>query len=422
MNDLRSLGSLFALLAPLGLATSGCDSPIGDFSGRVCTTQADGLSSLAPAAGTDFVALRQNIELDPQIVSQWGTPCATATDAAVCSAALEALVSDSPLVTSSGQLLVTYDVAFTRGDDVQRVSTRAQLLELLGAIDTPNEAALLAFADRHTMPCDDDNVRAEGDGFVLLGTIGSTCGGDVEHFEITVTASGQVTLGEREIVEYGDDSCAIGRRPGSLRSRAARGRSVGQFFANVAHLEAASVHAFEQLAGELAAHDAPRGLVRAALRSRADEVRHALATAGIARRFGGRPVRPVVGPRSVRSLFDVALDNTTEGCVRETFGALVATVQAKRAGDARIRRALGRIAIDETRHAQLSWAIDAWARRRLPAPLGRALDEARRGAVASLRREVATEWPEDVITIAGMPRAEGSLRMLAGLQTTLWNA
>jgi hypothetical protein len=422
MNDYRALGSLLAMLAPLGLATSGCDSVIGDFSSRVCQTSSDALAALAPIAGTDFVALRQDIVVAPMIVSQWGTPCATATDVAACEAALAAPVSGEPLVTSGGQLQVIYDVVFTRGDEVTRVSTRAALLDLLGAIDTPNEAALLAFVDHHTMPCDEDNVRVTPDGFVLLGTQGSTCGGDIEHFEITVTSAGQVTLGESEIVEHGDPNCAIGRRPGHLRASATRGRSLGQFFANAAHLEAASVHAFAQLAGELTAHDAPRGLVRAALRSRADEVRHTLATARMARRFGGRPLRPVVGPSPVRSLFEVALDNSTEGCVRETFGALVATVQAKRAGDAHVRRALGRIAVDETRHAALSWAVDAWARRRLPARLRRELDEAQRRAVESLRREVATEWAEDVIAIAGMPRAEGSLRMVAGLKTHLWNA
>lgn len=432
MNDYRALRSLLAALAPLGLAAAGCGSSIDDeFDAQVCVTQSDGLSQMTPVAGTDFIALRQVNEFaspSPTILSKWGTECATASDSAACMTALNALAVDPPLTSTGFDALTAYDVAITRGDEALAISTSAALLELLGPIDTPNEAALVAFAGHHEMLCGQNNLRKTADGYVLLGTRGSTCGGNVEHYEIIVSASGQVSEGESEVAEYGEPNCAIGRRPDALRSnintntKTKRARSVGQFFANAAHLEAASVHAFEQLAGELAAHAAPRALVRAALRSRADEIRHALATARMARRFGGRPARPVIGERSPRALFDVALDNATEGCVRETFGALVATVQAGRARDPLVRRSLRAIAADETRHAVLSWAIDAWARRRLPSHLRRKLDEARRAAVEVLRREVEREWADDVIAIAGMPRADASARMVEGLNAALWTA
>lgn len=317
-------------------------------------------------------------------------------------------------------LRTSYDLATTSGDSVGRVTDRSSLLALLGTIDTPNEAALVALAARHGMPCDENNFREESGAFVLLGTRGTTCSGDIEHYEILVTSSSEVTEAESEVVEEGDPNCVIGLRPDALRSRPRRPRSLGAFFANAALLEAASVYAFEKLAGELVAHGAPRRLVRAALQSSADEVRHARATAALARRFGGRPVRPVIERRPARSLFDVALDNATEGCVRETFGALVATVQSMRAASPSVRRELRRIAADETRHAALSWAIDAWVRGRLGPAGRRALDEARREAVAALRAEAAREWPAEVATIAGMPGAEASARLLAGLEAGLW--
>lgn len=424
MNDYRTLRSLFAVLAPLGLAATGCGSPLVEFSDSVCLRRAAGLAEMSPASETDFIALRESQDfsgsMTPIHVAQWGNPCVNASDKPACSAALNALPIDPPLRSGGFDVQTRYDVALTRGDVVQAISTRAGLLELLGAIDTPNEAALLAFADGHEMPCDIQNVQKTSEGYVLLGTRGNTCGGDVEHYEINVTAAGTITEGASEVVEEGDPNCAIGRRPKALRSSTKKARSLGDFFANAAHLEAASVHAFEQLAGELEAHGAPRRLVRAALRSRADEVRHARMTAQLARRFGGRPVRAVVGPQPVRSLFDVAMDNATEGCVRETFGALVATVQAMRARDPHVRRSLRRIAADETRHAALSWAIDTWARKKLPAHQSRELDEARRRAVETLRREVATEWAEDVIAVAGMPSAEASANMVAALDSTLW--
>ena len=53
----------------------------------------------------------------------------------------------------------------------------------------------------------------------------------------------------------------------------------------------------------------------------------------------------------MRELEAIAIENAVEGCVRESFGALLATWQAKTAGDARVRAAMKRIARDETRHA-----------------------------------------------------------------------
>jgi hypothetical protein len=149
-------------------------------------------------------------------------------------------------------------------------------------------------------------------------------------------------------------------------------------------------------------------------------VRHTRATARLARRFGARPIVPVLGPRQQRGLFEMALDNATEGCVRETFGALVATVQSLRAGDPVVRRSLRSIARDETRHASLSWAIDAWARKQLAPAQVRSLDDARRSAIETLRSEVLREVPAEVARIAGMPGARASLRMVAGLDASLW--
>lgn len=66
----------------------------------------------------------------------------------------------------------------------------------------------------------------------------------------------------------------IGRTPAGLApARHAPAPSpLGGWFAAAAHLEAASVHAFEQLHDELAAHGAPARLRRAARRARRDEV------------------------------------------------------------------------------------------------------------------------------------------------------
>lgn len=394
----------------LALAAGCGESPIGGFDDEVCPYAAPGLGDLAPA-GADYVALRTRSDVEdgaPTILNAWGTPCSAATDAAACQAALSALPLAPPLTSDGFDLRQDYDVVFTRGDEVGRAGTQAELLALLGTIDTQGEAALVALAANHRVFCGENNVRLQGTSFVVLGTRGSGCGDDVEHFEISVSGPGTVTLGEAEVVEEGDETCAIGRRPVALRSRGPRLGGVGAFFARAAHLEAASVPAFRHLGRELAAHRAPRGLVRACVRSAADEVRHARIVSRLARRYGATTLRPVVDPMPIRDLADVALDNATEGCVRETFGAVVAGFQARRAQDPVVRRALAGIAADEARHAALSWKIDAWAAPRLsPADRARVL-EARREATRTLAREIERPTHAIVMRYAGMPGvAEG---------------
>ena len=184
--------------------------------------------------------------------------------------------------------------------------------------------------------------------------------------------------------------CATGRRPDGLEPAAPAGGSVvGAYFADIAHLEAASVHAFSRLADELAAHGAPARLVRAARRAQRDEVRHARITARFARAHGGTPQPVKVAARAAtRTLEELAVENTVEGCVRETFGALLATWQARVAGDGVVRRAMAGIAEDETRHAQLSWDIDAWVRPRLDREARARVAERRRQSVAHLGVEI----------------------------------
>jgi hypothetical protein len=119
-----------------------------------------------------------------------------------------------------------------------------------------------------------------------------------------------------------------------------------------ARLEAASIPAFQVLTRELRARRAPVALVSAAMCAVQDEVRHRRATAALARRYGAEPMRPSFGPTPVdRTLEAIATENAVEGCVRETYGALVALWQARHARDPVVAAAMAPIAADETRHA-----------------------------------------------------------------------
>ena len=186
-----------------------------------------------------------------------------------------------------------------------------------------------------------------------------------------------------------------------LRSRAP---TLGEVFAGRAYLEEVSVHAFARLERELAAHGAPTELLREARRARRDEVRHTAMMTRLARRFGrsvSPPRPPVATP--VRSLFEIALENAVEGCVRETYGAVTGLVEARRSIDADVRRAMDRIGADECRHAELAWAVARWIMPRLTQAEQQAVRCAARAAIESLA-------------------AEGDRRIVSMLDRLVWRA
>ena len=198
--------------------------------------------------------------------------------------------------------------------------------------------------------------------------------------------------------------CGVGRRPtGLLDERASPG--VAGWLAHAAWLEAASVRAFVRLARELEAHGAPRWLIRAAKRAARDEVRHAKAMAAFARKHGSRVARVRVRERGVRSLEAIARENAVEGCVGETFGALVARWQSEHAMSPDVRAVMRRIAPDERRHAALSLAVDAWIQPQLPHPAAARVDRARRRAAQEITAHQGQIVSQQTIEL-GLPGPE----------------
>jgi hypothetical protein len=203
-----------------------------------------------------------------------------------------------------------------------------------------------------------------------------------------------------------------GRRPGGLQAaEPARGSPLGAYFAEMARLEAASVDAFRQLRRELIAQRAPRRLIRETERAARDEVRHARMTRALARRYGGVATAPEVEAGPARSLEAIALENAVEGCVREAFGALVASWQALAARDPVIRAAMARIARDETRHAALAFAIDGWARGRMDRTARARVDQSRQQAIESLAAR-APDAPAALRAALGLPTRAQTLVLI----------
>jgi hypothetical protein len=191
-------------------------------------------------------------------------------------------------------------------------------------------------------------------------------------------------------------------------------------FAEIARLEAASIRAFADLARALRLHDAPTELIVRVDRARRDEIRHARATATIAKRYGARVVRPSVKRLATRtSLFELACDNASEGCIRETYGALVAHYQAGTALDPLVAHTMKMIAIDETEHAVLSWDLAAWFDTVLREHERIQVDAQRALAGQALAAELTVPVSDDAVSLAGMPTTTVAQAMLAELALAL---
>jgi hypothetical protein len=217
-------------------------------------------------------------------------------------------------------------------------------------------------------------------------------------------------------------SCGNGRAyEGMARPKAPGQRSpVGRYLAETAQLEAASVDAFRILGDELRALGAPPELTRATAVAAADEVRHARVTRRLARRHGPCPPHVRAEARPVRTLEAVAEENAVEGCVRETYAALLAHHQALVADDPEVRAAMATIAVDETRHAALAWSVARWAEGKLSSDARTRVRGARARAALELARDVRARVPDELAKVAGLPAAESAARMVAILDDALW--
>ena len=215
--------------------------------------------------------------------------------------------------------------------------------------------------------------------------------------------------------------CVGGRAPAGLaRVEMTSHGAVGEHLARMAHLEAASVIAFARLDKELDNLGAPASLRLAARRAIADERRHARVMATLAWKHGAAVPPVEVSAPQPRKLVDMAIENAVEGCVRETWGALVAGWQAARAEDDGVRAAMRAIERDETRHAELAWEVARFADARLDDDERIRVTSARAIAVEELRASLSHEQPREVTTALGLPTPSDAARLHAHLAATLW--
>ncbi len=417
---------LCVALSTTPVVVSGCggqDTPgietDPDFVSRECgESGTGGLSDLRLAAGVDYLEIRgSSLEATTPDIAV-GEACSTATDAADCAQRLEVARSESP-ISCVGQAPACVYAAATQGDDAFAITSVAELGELLVPIDTADEAMLLIVAEGYGIPCERGGTLKRSDHYQVQAFAHVGCDGRTRYL-FRVDSNAQVTLLDQWVEQEPDPNCAVGRRPSGLHRERPRGRSrLARYLAQTAHLEAASIYAFQKLQRELGQYDAPLNLQLKARAAMMDEVRHAAAMAFHARRFGGHPKAARVALRPTANLEELALENAVEGCVRETFGAMVAHLQAHRAGDAKLRRSLRTIALEETKHAALSWELADWLKPRLSSASRRRIRDQERAAWLELRNEVREDLGPVLEAVAGVPRPRPASRMLRHLEREL---
>jgi hypothetical protein len=111
------------------------------------------------------------------------------------------------------------------------------------------------------------------------------------------------------------------------------------------------------------------------------------------------------------TLFDLALENATEGCIRETLGAAITMVQAMNACSDAIRAAFAAICDDEAEHAAFSWDLRAWFDGRLTDEERARVDRAHHEALEAARRDAAEPLDPTGLSL-GLPAPRRVRRML----------
>ena len=214
------------------------------------------------------------------VVASDGVLC---QDDAACATAAEGLWGGALIRNDCGQIGCRGHQLVTSTAGTPSVLTQDTLLAYLGPIDTAAEARLLAWSKGFNVSC---SPALDGQVYVVQATQDmSDCPIQTDTVSIQIDAQGVMTETARTKGELGP---CVGRLPPGVHS-SAKATCAGAWLAHAAEMEASSAHAFQVLAGELAAHGAPEALVQWALRAEQEELGHARTMAALAAHQGFAP-------------------------------------------------------------------------------------------------------------------------------------
>ena len=241
------------------------------------------------------------------------------------------------------------------------------------------------------------NLYPNGSGFELLEY--DSCDLELEYDADTMTTivGGTLSCAGDHVSEY---PC-LGRRP--LDWVDETGASTRDALSTMALLEHVSITAFVELAAQLEELGAPAVLVERCLAAADDEREHVEHHVALGASVPAQHPDPA-SPGTSR--LAIAMHNATEGCVAETWAALLAQVQAQHASEPATRRIFAQIAEDEARHAQLAWDLHTWLCAGLSTEEVERVEAARLEALSQLGRRAraeAMQMPASVRQTLGLP-------------------
>ena len=363
------------LVGILGTSLNGCIlvpddidpdalKPSVDWSGVPCNeyNEMDLLSGLNATEDVDALMLyATGIQISSYFYEAGGEPCKTASNVIECKTNLNLLNSSF----DSNALVIT------QGDNIQVLQDESDVKSFLGDLDNPEKVFSWMHVRGVGISCQFENsavISAEqGRSWNAVYTeMVQSCSPIVrERVRININVSSwDIVETARAEIERLEGACVGRKPPGILEFKPQEIRknqnAVGSLLSRNAAFEAASVIAFEHLREELEFYDAPLSILKKIDAAIVDERRHAIQIAQLAHCYGQTADQFKVTKSVIRSLESIATDNMIEGCIGESWGALVGLHQAVTASDKSIAQVMQVIANEEIEHASLSWEIHAW--------------------------------------------------------------
>ncbi|MCB9762024.1 MAG: hypothetical protein H6739_19530 [Alphaproteobacteria bacterium] len=209
-----------------------------------------------------------------------------------------------------------------------------------------------------------------------------------------------------EVPGMGAGYLFAGRRPLGHVDPSDAADTLDAWLARCAHLEAASVLAFRQLARQLHGWGAPAALIERCLQAAAEEAEHARVLIALT----DVPIPHTNPGPADEALYAVALHNAVEGCVNECWAAMLAFLKARYARAPALRAAYARLVDDETRHGELAWDVHRWLMGQLDEADQQRITEAQRAAIARLPA-VARVQAERLPQAMGLPAPAAAAAM-----------
>ena len=198
---------------------------------------------------------------------------------------------------------------------------------------------------------------------------------------------------------------------------------IGPLLLYQAQSEFNSIGAFIQLARTLSELMAPSSLVARAILAAHDEARHTGLVVDLAFALGADRFDATWTPVSVPSeIVSFTIHNFVEGCVRETFAAVVALRQSRYSSHPISSDVFSKIASDEMSHAVLSWDVAEYLNARLDDESFLALRAAAARAIESLFKESCCfDRIQPVArSVLGLPSTSEAQAILRALDRCVW--